>query len=115
MIPANDWRSDAMKDEMWKNGYLANYKGTRIVLLPQSYEDETHMEKVIDPSVAFIFPGTGNKPVQIAIEGQTIVDEYVNADRSREVQVYKKLGVAATFTNDMCIYKNTSLKKAVEL
>ena len=53
--------------------------------------------------------GGNDKPVKIAFEGQTIVDEYVNADRSREVQVYKKLGVVAMMTNNICSYEDTSL------
>lgn len=111
MVPADGWVSDNMKDQRWNVGYLATYKGTRVVILPQSFEDETNTTKVIDPSFAFIFPGGGNKPVQIAFEGNAIVDEYENADRSREVQVYKKVGVAATFTNDICVYRDTSLTK----
>ena len=49
-------------------------------------------------------------PVKIAFEGQTIVDEYVNADRSRDIQVYKKVGVIALMTNNICSYIDTSLK-----
>ena len=37
------------------------------------------------------------------------VDEYVNKDRSREVQVYKKLGVGTLITNNICVYVNASL------
>jgi hypothetical protein len=81
-------------------------------LLNQSYEDETNTKKVIDPSYAWIIPtGSGEKPVKIAFEGQTIVDEYVNYDRSREVQVYKKVGVGAIITNNICVYRNTELSR----
>jgi hypothetical protein len=110
MIPAEGWISDAMKDQKWQNGYLGNYKGHQVIVLSQSYEDETNEVKVIDPQYAWIIPTGGNdKPVKIAFEGQTIVDEYTNADRSREVQVYKKVGVGAIITNNICVYKNTSL------
>jgi hypothetical protein len=111
MVPAEGWVSDAMKDQKWNNGYLANYKGHRVVVLNQSYEDETNTKKVMDPAYAWIIPTGGNdKPVKIAFEGQTIVEEYVNrGDRSREVQVYKKMGVGAIITNNICVYINTSL------
>lgn len=112
MIPAEGWVSDAMKDQRWNNGYFANYKGHKVIVLPQSYEDETNAVKVIDPSYAWIIPSGSAKPVKIAFEGGTIVDEYVNYDRSREVQVYKKVGVRAIFSNDICVYQNTSLKRA---
>lgn len=111
MVPAEGWRSDAMKDQRWNNGYLANYKGHNVIVLPQSYEDETNSKKVIDPAYAWIIPTGGNdRPVKVAFEGQAIVREIENADMSREVQVYKKLGVAAIVTNNICVYVNTSLK-----
>ena len=111
MVPAEGWVSDDMKNQKWNNGYLANYKGHRVIVLPQSYEDETNSKKVIDPAYAWIIPTGGNdKPVKVAFEGQAIVREIENADMSREVQVYKKLGVAAIITNNICVYVNTSLK-----
>lgn len=112
MLPDQAWASNEMKNELGSNGYLANYKGAKVIVLPQSFEDETNSTKVIDPSYAWIIPTGGNdKPVRIAFEGETIVDEYVNKDRSREIQVYKKVGVAAMLTNNICSYRNTSLSK----
>ena len=114
MIPAQGWASEEMKNQMWNNGYLANYKGHRVIVLAQSFEDETNAKKVIDPAYAWIIPTGGNdKPVKIAFEGQAIVNEYVNRDLSREVQVYKKLGVGAMITNNICVYVNSSLEKDV--
>ena len=99
-----------MKDELWKTGRLANYKGKQVVILDQGFEDETNEKKVIDPGYAWIIPaGADTKPVKIAFEGSTIVDEYTNYDRSREIQVYKKVGVVAMLTNNICAYCDTSL------
>lgn len=109
MIPSDGWVSDSMKEQKWNNGYIANYKGHSVIVLPQSFEDETNAKKVIDPSYAWIIPTGADKPVKIAFEGQTIVDEFTNADRSREMQVYKKVGVGAIITNNICVYRNTSL------
>ena len=109
MVPSEGWISDAMKDQKWNNGYLANYKGHRVIVLPQSFEDETNTVKVIDPSYAWIIPTGAEKPVKVAFEGTAIVDEYVNKDRSREIQVYQKVGVGALITNNICVYQNTSL------
>ena len=114
MIPSDvRWASDSIKNTLWNNGWLGNYKGHNVVILRQSFEDETNSVKVIDPSYCWIIPGGADKPVKIALEGGTIVDEYVNFDRSREIQVYKKLGVRAIFSNDICMYQNTSLKRNV--
>ena len=110
ILPVSDWVSSEMKNERNAQGYISQYKGNRIVILPQSFTDETNAVKVIDPSYAWIIPTGGNdKPVKIAFEGQTIVDEYTNYDRSREIQVYKKLGVVAMMTNNICVYEDSSL------
>lgn len=116
MIPKEAWRyTEAMKDELWKTGRLANYKNVRVVILEQGFEDGTNSTKVIDPGYAWIIPtGADNKPVKIAFEGATIVDEYTNKDRSREIQVYKKVGVVAMLANDICAYVDTSLMGQME-
>ena len=111
MVPSEGWISDDMKNQKWNNGYLANYKGHRVIVLPQSYEDETNTKKVLDPSYAWIIPTGTEKPVKIAFEGNTLVDEWKNHDWSRDVQVYKKVGVAAIMTPNICDYKNSSLTR----
>ena len=111
MIPSDNRWSNEMKNTMWNNGYLGAYKGHQVIVLPQSFEDETNSKKVIDPAYAWIIPTGAEKPVKIAFEGGTIVDEYTNYDRSKEVQIYKKVGVRAIFSNDICVYKNTSLTR----
>ena len=110
ILPVDAWVSSEMKNERNAQGYISMYKGNRIIVLPQSFTDETNSVKVIDPSYAWIIPSGGNdKPVKVAFEGQTIVDEYTNYDRSREIQVYKKLGVVALMTNNICVYEDSSL------
>ena len=111
MIPKEAWRyTEAMKDELWRTGRLADYKGHRVVILEQGFEDETNETKVIDPGYAWIIPtGADNKPVKIAFEGNTIVDEFTGYDRSREIQVYKKVGVVAMLVNNICCYVDTAL------
>ena len=112
MIPEAGWVSDEMRNQKWNNGYLGNYKNHNVIVLNQSFTDETNSVKVIDPSYAWIIPtGSNEKPVKIAFEGDTLVDERKNADWSREIQVYKKLGVGAIIANNICVYKNTSLTK----
>jgi len=111
MVPATGWVSDDMRNQKWNNGYLANYKGCRVIVLPQSFEDETNTTKVIDPSYAWIIPTGGNdKPVKVVFEGATHTREVENADWSRDIHVYKKLGVGAIITNNICVYQNTSLE-----
>ena len=111
MVPSEGWISDDMKNQKWNNGYLANYKGHRVIVLNQSYTDETNSTKVIDPAYAWIIPtGANEKPIKVALEGQTLVRETENEDWSKDIQVYKKFGVAAVVTNNICVYVNSSLK-----
>lgn len=111
MVPQEAWRyTEAMKDELWKTGRLANYKGTKVVILEQGFVDETHTTKVIDPGYAWVIPtGADGKPVKVAMEGATLVDEWKNRDWSKEIQVYKKVGVVAMMNNSICVYVDTSL------
>ena len=111
MIPKDAWRyTEAMKNELWNTGRLASYKGYKVVILEQGFEDATNEKKVIDPGYAWIIPtGADSKPVKVAMEGNTIVDEYTNYDRSREIQVYKKVGVIAMLANNICCYCDTEL------
>jgi hypothetical protein len=110
IVPSANWISDEDKTAMRSQGYVGIYKGVKVIVMPQSFEDETNAVKVIDASKAYILPVTGNdKPVKIAFEGETIIDEFANADRSREIQAYKKFGVALLATNDMCVFTDSSL------
>ena len=115
MLPANSaaW-SEGMKNEIWTNGYFANYKGHPVIVLPQSFTDATNTEKVIDPSYAWIIPTGTEKPVKVAFEGGAQVKSFDNRDWSTELQTYQKLGVATYMTNPgICVYQNTSLVKNV--
>lgn len=111
MIPSEAWRyTENMKAELWEQGRLSSYKSTPVVILEQGFEDETNSRKVIDPGFAWVIPATAkSKPVMIGMNGPTIIDEYDNRDRSKEIQVYKKVGVVTMFANDVCAYIDTAL------
>ena len=117
MVPNEGWRyTESMKQELWNTGHLATYKGRKVIILPQGLEDETNTRKVIDPGYCYIIPsGADSKPVKIAFEGGAIVDEYVNKDRSREIQVYEKVGVTALLANNICAYVDLALAGQYEL
>lgn len=111
MIPKEAWRyTEAMKTELWKNGRLADYKGKNVIILEQGFEDETNTTKVIDPGYAWIIPqGADSKPVKVAFEGGTLVKDHDNDDWSKDIMVYKKVGVTAMLANNICAYVDTSL------
>ena len=106
--------SSGMKDQIWNNGYFTTYKGHSVIILPQSFTDETNSEKVLDPSYAWIIPTGAEKPVKVAFEGGAQVKSFENRDWSTEIQTYQKLGVATYMINPgICVYKNSSLQKTV--
>ena len=110
---ATNWSafSDNMKDQFWNNGAFASYKGHTVVILPQSFEDESNTTKVIDPSICYIIPTGAEKPVKVAFEGEAQVKSFENRDWSTEIQTYQKLGVATYLVNPgICAYTNSSLK-----
>lgn len=112
IVPADGWVSDEIRNERWSTGYLANYKGVRVVILPQTLEDETNSRKVIDPGYAWVIPaGANDKPVKVAFEGTTHIRERNdNDDWSRDIQVYRKVGVGVMMTNNIFSYVDTQLK-----
>lgn len=110
MIPQQAWASDAMKDQIWNNGYFTTYKGHNVIILPQSFEDDTNAKKVIDPQTCYIIPTGSEKPVKVAFEGSAQVKQFENRDWSTEIQTYQKVGVATYLVNPgICVYVNTSL------
>lgn len=111
MKPAEGWASSEIKTELWRKGWLSDYKGHTVVILPQSMEDETNARKAIDPSYAYIMPTGTEKPVKLAFEGPTCVRTVDNNDDwSTDYQTYKKFGIATLFNHWLCVYQNTDLK-----
>jgi hypothetical protein len=96
-------------DAIHDTGLVQVFRGCPIVELPQSFVDENNEAKVINPAYAYVFPTGGEKVVKIAFEGNTVVDEWKNRDRSWELEAYKKVGVAILHTNNWAIYHNTAL------
>ena len=110
LVPADGWISNNHMDEYNAQGFIGVYKGARVVILPNSFTDDSNATQAINPGFAFIMPSEKqDKNVKIAFEGETIIDDVTNVDRSREIQAYKKLGVAVIVTNDICVYEDTDL------
>ena len=113
MIPSGEsavYLTESMKEAIWNNGWLGNYKTTKVIIVEQSFLDETNSTKAINPAHCWIVPtGANGKPVYIALEGNTLMKEHENDDWSRDIQVYKKVGVVAMLNNSVCYYYDSSL------
>lgn len=114
MIPSAGRWSDNMKDRMWNDGWLGNYKGHNVIILEQGLVDETNREFVVNPSTAYIIPTGTEKPIKIVFEGQLLLRTTDNnEDWSTDVQMYQKVGVGTVAhmgqINWICTYKDSSL------
>lgn len=94
-------------DAIHNNGYINIFRGTPIVMLPQSFTDETNSETVLDPSMAYVLPAGKEKIVKIVFEGQTQMWDHINRDQSIEIMAYKKMGAAILTHHNWGIYKLT--------
>ena len=98
--------------EKRNKGYVGKWQGADIVVLPQSFEDETNTTKIFNPQLAFVVPSGGQaneKIIKMVLEGQLIMDEYRGATQSMNFQAYKKVGSATVYVNHIAMYRNTSL------
>lgn len=96
-------------DDVREMGYVGRYKGHNVVLLSQSFVDETNTVKEVDEQYAYIMPAGKEKPVKIGIEGGTLIDEFRLQDGSVEVQAQHMFDVAVVANNYWGIYQNTEL------
>lgn len=102
-------------EDIRTKGYIGMFGGAPVVVLPQSFVDETNTKKVFDTQVAYIFPTGGESVVNIVFEGNTQVDDYKNRDRSMEIEAYRKFGVAIHTYNNWAMYRNTGIAQEADL
>lgn len=96
-------------DEIAQYGRIRTFRGNPIIEIPQSYIDETNEVTVANPSTAYIFPAGNTKPVKVVFEGDTQLDDWQHRDRSFEIEVYQRVGVAILTNYDWCVYVNMDL------
>ena len=94
MIPSDARMSSEMKQTLWDNGWLGNYKGHSVIILAQSFTSTDNTTKVVNPQIAYMIPTGTTKPVKVVFECQAqtrMVDQ--NDDWSMDLQTYIKVGV----------------------
>lgn len=102
--------SDRDLEEIREYGYIGKFAGAPVVVMPNSFEDETNEKLVFDPRFAYVIPAGREKLVKVALVGGTIIDEWKNTDRSMEIQGYRKVGVGmVTAPNYWGIYYNSGI------
>ena len=96
-------------DAIHNTGYINLFRGTPIVMIPQSFVDENNVETWIDPQMAYVLPTGGERVVKVVFEGSTQVYDFVNRDQSMEIHTYRKLGTAILTHHNWGIYQNTGI------
>ncbi len=97
-------------NDIHNGGYVQDYKGTRVVLLEQSFVDETNTTKVVDDGFAYILPMSADPIVKLVYEGQMIISENkLRGTGAIEFQFEQTVGMTTVYTNNLGIYDNTTL------
>lgn len=107
---ANPNMPQADLNDIREQGYIGKFRGTPVVVLPQSFEDETNTKFTVNPRLAYVIPAGRERIVKIAFEGNTVVRDHENRDNSMEIQAYRKVGVGIYGNpNFWAIVQNTGI------
>jgi len=99
-------------NDIRQRGYIGIFHGTPIVLMPQSFTDDTNTKTVMNPSFAYVIPSGREKLIKVIYEGNAYVREWDDheGDNSIGIQSYVKLGVGmVTSANYWGIYYNAGI------
>lgn len=94
-----------------QQGYIGRFAGAPVVVMPNSFVDETNSKTVWHPGFAYVLPAGKEKLIKVALVGDTHMKYVQNEDWSIEIQFYKKMGVAlAAEPHYWGIYLNTAIE-----
>lgn len=96
-------------EDIRDQGYVGMYKGCNVIVLNQSFTDDTNTETLVDDSYAYIMPVGAEKPVKIAFEGPTFVRNFTDAVLSEEISLEQMFDIAILSNNYWAIYRDESL------
>lgn len=102
--------SDRDVEDIRNQGYVGTYKGCNVIILNQSFTDDTNTETIVNDAYVYIMPVGAEKPVKIAFEGPTFVRNFTDAVLSQEISLEQMFDVAVLSHNYWAIYKDTSLE-----
>lgn len=83
ILPADANYRYTLEDDFVTLGYVRNFKGTDIIILPQIAKFETEFDLVLDDTKIWLLSPAAGKMVKLAIEGNTLGStsgHYDNAD-----------------------------------
>jgi len=105
--------SDQDMLEVRERGYIGRFRGFPVVVMPQSFTDETNEKLVMNPSFAYVIPAGKEKLIKLGFEGSPYFREWDDheGDNSIDLQAYVKVGVGMYSTpNYWGIYYNAGIE-----
>ena len=103
--------SDQDMVDVRERGYIGKFHGVPVVVMPQSFVDETNTKLATNPAFAYVIPSGREKIVKLAFEGNSYFREWEHeGDNGIQIQAYTKVGVGIYSTpNYWGIYYNRAL------
>ena len=95
-----------------EQGYIGKFQGVPIVVMPQSFTDDTNSKLVMNPGIAYVIPTGKEKMIKLMFEGNSYFREWDDheGDNSITLQAYTKVGLALVSPlNFWGMYVNTSV------
>lgn len=78
-----NWGSRGQRDSVAQTGTIGIYEGTRLVEIPQRFEDKALTTKLMsDKKLVFLAVGSGDKPIKFVDEGDTEITEVTDKGES---------------------------------
>lgn len=105
--------SDQDMMDIRDKGYVGKFYGTPVIVLPQSFVDDTNTKLAVNPAFAYVMPAGKEKLVKLCFEGNSYFREWEHeGDNSILIKGYTKVGVAVVSTpNYWGIYYNAALNE----
>lgn len=104
--------SDQDMIDVRERGYIGKFRGVPVIVMPQSFTDETNTKKTMNPCFAYVIPAGKEKLVKVGIEGDPYFREWDNqvGDNGMTLQAYIKVGCGVVSTpNYWGIYYNSGI------
>ena len=104
--------SDQDMIDIRERGYIGKFQGVPVVVMPQSWTDETNTKLQFNPAFAYVLPAGKEKIIKMAFEGSPYFREWDDheGDNSITLQAYTKVGLALVSPlNFWGIYYNSAL------
>lgn len=104
--------SDEDMVEVRNRGYIGVFYGVPVIVMPQSFVDDTNTKLAMNPSFAYVVPTGKEKLIKLVFEGNSYFREWDDheGDNSIVLQAYTKVGLAiVSAPNYWGIYYNKAL------